>query len=197
MQRVLASRLGWIRCAVESVHHPHNVAAILRSCDAFGVHHVHMVEGRAKKGSGASRGAERWLNLRDHDSTAHAIEAIKADGFQLWIADLADPPVPPEAVPIDHPICLWFGAEMVGVSPEAREAADGVVTIPMRGFSQSLNVSVAAALTLRPVAERVRAEHAQRALLTEGERSATWTRWIEREELMSRHLARRVTPQSM
>jgi tRNA (guanosine-2'-O-)-methyltransferase len=199
MASVLARRMSWVRCAVESVHHPHNVAAILRSCDSFGVHHVHLIEGRIKKGSGASRGAERWLALHQHDNAAEAITAIKAQGFQVWIADLAEPPVPPEAVPIDRPVCLWFGAEMVGVSAEARAAADGVVTIPMRGFSQSLNVSVAAALTLRPVAEAARAMHGSDSLLSDTERDATWKRWVDREELMTRHLAGRVTgknPQS-
>ena len=62
----------------------------------------------------------------------------------------------PEAIPVDRPVCLWFGAELVGVSDAARAAADGVVQLPMMGFAQSLNVSVAAALALRPVADAAR-----------------------------------------
>jgi len=198
MSTVLGQRIGWVRCAVESVHHRHNVSAILRSCDSVGVHHVHLVEGKVKGGSGASRGAERWLNLHHHDSSADAIQAIKSAGFALWIADLAEPPIAPEQVPVlDKPVCLWFGAEMVGVSEAARAAADGMVTIPMRGFSQSLNVSVAAALTLRPVAERARAQLGERALLPSTERAAIWSQWMARELAMRRRIADSTGPQSM
>ena len=86
----------------------------------------------------------------------------------------------PEAVPVDAPVCLWFGAELVGVSPVAREAADGVVQLPMYGFAQSLNVSVAAALVLRPVAEAAR-RLGPAAGLPEGERRRILSAWLTRE----------------
>jgi tRNA C32,U32 (ribose-2'-O)-methylase TrmJ len=78
-------------------------------------------------------------------------------------------------------VCLWFGAELAGVSEVARAAADGVVTIPMRGMAQSLNVSVAAALALRPVAERARALPG--ASLAADEIRATLAAWLERDQL--------------
>ncbi|MEZ4317874.1 MAG: RNA methyltransferase [Myxococcota bacterium] len=185
MREVLDQRLHHVSVAVEALFHRHNVSAVLRTVDAMGVHRAHLVEGHFQAVRGASRGAERWLELHHHESPEQAVERIHAAGYRIWCADLADDAVTPEEVPLDRPVCVWLGAELVGVSPVAREACDGVITVPMRGFSQSLNVSVAAALTLRPVAERARLLGAS-ALLPPDEREALWDHWMAREE--ARHL---------
>jgi tRNA (guanosine-2'-O-)-methyltransferase len=178
----LNDRLSLVRCAVEAVYHRHNASAILRSCDAFGVHHVHLV-GADGPPSGAARGAERWLALHAHRDVGEALATLRDAGVDLWVADLADgPTVLPEDLPLERPVCLWFGAELVGVSDEARRAAKGVVSVPMRGMAQSLNVSVAAAITLRPVAERARAL-GQRALLSDDERERTLREWLARDRI--------------
>lgn len=191
MEAVVDRRLSRVRCAVEAVHHRHNVSAILRTCDALGVHHVHLVGVRRLKVSpGAARGAERWLALHHHDDAEDAIAAIQGAGFRIHVADLEDDPVPPEEVPVDVPVCLWFGAEALGVSEVARAAAHGVVTLPMHGFAQSLNVSVAAALALRPVAEAARRLGAP-ALLSTAERDRTLQRWIQREHALREGIALR------
>lgn len=182
-------RIGWVRCAIEALYHRHNVSAVLRTCESLGIQHVHLVEGHFQPSKGAARGAERWLTLHEHANADEAVAAIRGAGCAIWVADFADPPTPPEAIPLDRPVCLWFGAELVGVSPAARAAADGVVTIPMRGLSQSLNVSVAAAVALRPVAERARAELGERALLAD--RDALLAGWIAREERLRDAVARR------
>jgi tRNA (guanosine-2'-O-)-methyltransferase len=176
MRAVLDKRIGRVHCALEAVYHRHNVSAILRTCDAMGLHHVHLVAQHFKPAKGPARGAERWLALHRHQSTPEAIAALGAQGIAVWVADLDPTGIPPEEVPVDKPVCLWFGAELVGVSPEARAAADGVVQLPMHGFAQSLNVSVAAALALRSVTDRAR-KQGPAALLPEEERIRTWARW--------------------
>ena len=113
---------------------------------------------------------------------------MRRAGYAIWVADLDPTAVPPEEVPVDHPVCLWFGAELIGVSEEARRAADGVVSVPMRGFAQSLNVSVAAALALRPVAERARAL-GPAALLPAAERAATLEAWVARDARLAAAIA--------
>lgn len=181
MREVLDQRLRHVRCAIETLHYRHNVSAVLRTADALGIHHVHLAGERFTATNAASRGSERWLALHRHPTAEEAVEAIRAAGFRLWIADLTDTPTAPEDVPLDEPVCVWLGAELEGVSAAVRAAADGVVTVPMRGFSQSLNVSVAAALTLRPIAERARGLGA-RALIPESERDETMAAWLAREE---------------
>ena len=181
IRETLDLRLSWVRCAMESIYHRHNTSAILRSADAFGVMDVHLIPGNLKPSKGPSRGVKRWLTIHDHPTTEDAIHAIKQAGYALWVADFDAPPISPEQIPLDQPVCLWFGAELEGVSPVARAAADGVVTIPMRGFSQSLNVSVASALTMRTVCERARALHGPNALLSPKRREHLWTQWRARE----------------
>ena len=191
MDEVLGQRLSRVRCAIEAVYHRHNVSAILRTCDALGIHHVHLVAGEAGSVSkGPARGAERWLDLAFHRDPAAAIAALKAAGCRVYVADLVGTPVTPEEVPVDAPVCVWLGAELVGVSAEARAAADGVVAVPMRGMAQSLNVSVAAALTLRPVAERARTLGAD-ALLGAAARESIREAWLAREEPYRAALAAR------
>jgi tRNA (guanosine-2'-O-)-methyltransferase len=147
------------------------------------VHHVHLIGDVPFQASrGPCRGANHWLDISEHDDVSSAGAAIREAGYAIWVADLAHPPVAPAEVPIDKPVCLWFGAELVGVSDEARAAADGVVTIPMRGFSQSLNISVAAALVMGTVTERVRATHGDAALLSPEHRLELLAAWLSRDE---------------
>ena len=190
IRTALHRRLGRVRCAIESLYHRHNVSAVLRTCDALGLQHVHLVEGRFVPSQGAARGAERWLTLHHHVGPEEALAELKRDGVALWVADLAEDGAAPEQVPVDRPVCLWFGAELAGVSEEARAAADGVLTLPMRGFAQSLNVSVAAAMALHTVAERARAL-GDEALLPPEERDALWKAWMAREEPHRRGLETR------
>jgi tRNA (guanosine-2'-O-)-methyltransferase len=196
MRGVLAERLGLVRCAVEAVYHRHNVSAILRTCDALGVHDVHLVAGPEMKVSpGPARGAERWLAVHPHASVAEAFAALRAAGCRVYVADLPEEGRPgdlvePEGVPIDRPACLWFGAEVLGVSPEARALADGVVTLPMRGMAQSLNVSVAAALALRAVTERARAL-GRPAFLAEERVEAQLAEWLARDAAVAQRIASR------
>jgi len=176
---------------LEAIHHRHNVSAILRSADSVGIQQVHLVRGDFKASKGPARGAERWLDLHHHEQPAAAIERITQAGFDIWIADIAEHAVTPESLPLDRPVCLWFGAEMQGVGPEAHRAAKGVITVPMYGFSQSLNVSVATALVLRSVTERVRRELGPEALLTEARREQLWNQWVTRDTKQAAGIAHR------
>ena len=181
-QTVLDNRIGYVHCAVESLYHRHNVSAVLRACDSVGLQNIHLVEGHFHASRGAAKGAERWLTLHKHESAAQAVTAIKSQGLALWIADFSEEAVTPEELPLDQPICAWLGAELAGVSPEAQAAADGVLTIPMRGFAQSLNISVAAAITLYTLSHRVRQTLGAQALLSPEEREALWDQWMAREQ---------------
>ena len=153
---LLDGRLNGIIIAAESVHRRHNVSAILRSAEAFGVHEAHLIAHKFKASKGAARGSERWLDLQLFPDTISWASAVKSRGFKIFVADLSDDAVSPEELPVDSPIAVLFGGELAGVSEEAKEIADGVVTIPMRGVTQSLNVSVAAAVVTWSIAQRRR-----------------------------------------
>ena len=153
---LLDRRLDGITVIGEAIHRRHNVSAVLRSAEAFGVHEAHLVTNEFKPSVGAAKGAERWLELALHESTEACFEILRQRGFRIFVGDLGEGAVPPDEVPVDTPVALLFGSELAGVSPRARAAADGVVQVPMHGTTQSLNVSVAAAVTLFAVCERRR-----------------------------------------
>lgn len=175
----LARRLGSVVVVAEAVRRRHNASAILRSCEAFGVHEVHLVTEGFRAAPGASRHAERWVRLRTFADTASSLEDLRARGFRVYVADLGEHTCTPETVPVDEPVAIVFGSEFTGVSEAARAAADGVVQIPIHGLTQSLNVSVAAAIIVRAVAERARA--ARGADLDEEERARFLAEWVETE----------------
>ncbi|MCO4745279.1 MAG: RNA methyltransferase [Proteobacteria bacterium] len=190
IRSILHQRLGSVSVAIEALHHRHNVSAVMRTADALGIHRVHLVEGHFKPSKGAARGAERWLEIQHHLNAEDAVKAIQADGYEIWCADLRDDAVEAHAVPVDRKVCLWFGAELAGVNEAALEAAAGIVTIPMRGFAQSLNVSVSAGMVLSTVADRARAL-GEGSLLSDSERTSQLDAWFKREDEVMYRLAER------
>lgn len=178
---LLDRRLDGIAVIGEAIHRRHNVSAVLRSAEAFGIHEAHLVANDFRPSVGAAKGAERWLDIHFHATTLECFAALRERGHQIWIGDLSEDAVPPSEVPVEEPIALLFGSEMSGVSPAARAAADGVVQVPMHGVTQSLNVSVAAALTLHAVCEKRR--RVPGAVGIDGERRERFLRrFLEREK---------------
>lgn len=154
---VLDARVHGIAVAAEAVYRRHNVSAILRSAEAFGIHEAHLITNDFHPSLGAAKGGERWLDLRFQESTEVWANEMKERGHAIYVADLSEDAYTPETVPVDRPLSILFGGELAGVSEVAHAHADGVVCVPMVGVTQSLNVSVAAAVTLNRVAERRRA----------------------------------------
>ena len=140
----------------EATHRRHNVSAIMRSAEAFGVHEAHLVAPTFKASKGAAKGAERWMDIHMHAETGACVAALRERGFRIYVADFEEGALTPADLPVDAPLALLFGGELAGVSEEARALADGAICIPMRGVTQSLNVSVAAAILLREACEKAR-----------------------------------------
>jgi tRNA (guanosine-2'-O-)-methyltransferase len=193
IQGALLRRISSVVVVVEAVRRRHNASAILRTAEAVGLHEAHLITNSFRPSRGAARGAERWLELHRHGQTSACIDALEARGFDLWVADLAPDARAPDEVPIDRPLAILFGSELVGVSDEARARARGVVTVPMRGLTESLNVSAAAACVLYRLAERRRAEVGGGDL--DPERAMDfWRRWRERDAAARAGLMARISP---
>ncbi len=181
VERVLGHRLASVVVVMEAIRRRHNTSAILRSAEAFGLHEVHLITGDFRPSKGAARGAERWLELHRHTTTTEALQGLRARGFQIWVADPVEHAVAPDRVPIDRPIAVLFGSELAGVSDEARGLADGVLAVPMRGLTESMNVSAAAALIINALAER-RREHLGGGDLEPERREAFYQRWLQSQQ---------------
>ncbi len=176
----LDRRVGSVVAVCEAVRRRHNVSAILRSAEAFGVHEVHLVTQGFRPVRGAARGAERWVLRRRFDHIDDSVADLRARGFRVYVADLAPGAFTPETLPVDTPVALIFGSELRGVSDRARSLADGVFQVPMHGLTESLNVSVSAAIALRTLSERRRALVG--ADLDPAERARFLAAWLHDEE---------------
>lgn len=149
MQAVIARRTRSLVPVLEDLADPHNGAAVLRSADAFGCHEVHVIEPRAPFAIShrVSRGTHRWLELTRHRSTEACLAALAARGYSVFVAAM-DGELTPEDLARVPKAAVVFGNEHKGASAAVRAAAAGTYAIPMVGFVESLNVSVASAITL-------------------------------------------------
>ena len=147
---VLAKRQPDLSVLAEDVYKPHNLSAMLRTCDAVGVGTVHAVTptGGVPTFNETSASADKWIDLRVYDTLTSALDPLRESGLQLLATHLSDRAVDYRDVDYTQPTCIIFGNEKRGVSPEAAMRADQNIVIPMLGMVQSLNVSVATAVIL-------------------------------------------------
>lgn len=147
---VLDRRQPDLTVLLEKVHKPHNLSAILRTCDAVGVHEAHTVtpDRVFRRNRTTSSGSAKWIIGHAWETVAEAATHLKQRGFRLYAAHLSDRAVDFRDIDYTKPTALLFGTEKFGVSDTALELADGEITIPMLGMVPSLNVSVAAATIL-------------------------------------------------
>ena len=134
----------------DEVHKAHNLAAIIRTCDAVGITEVHCCNPALRKHQlrGRSMGSHRWVDVQQHTSTVEAMRALKGRGLKIYAAHFSDRARPYHALDYTTPCALLMGAEKHGVNPDVAAMADEHVIIPMQGMVQSFNVSVAAAIIL-------------------------------------------------
>lgn len=177
---MLSRRLGTIVVVLEAVHRRHNASAILRSCECFGVHEVHLITKGFKPSKGAARGSERWLDIHRWNSTDEAVAELKRRGFAIYVADLMEDVHSPDSLPIEGNVAILMGAELTGVSDRARELCDGAICVPMHGLTESLNVSVAAACILQRLTERIR-ERSGGGNLAADKQEQFFIEWTQRE----------------
>ena len=160
---VLRSRQPDLTVVLEDIHDPHNVSAILRSADAVGIPEVQLiysqeefpelgrprtpVPGR-KLGKKSSASAVKWVSRRTFGSVKECYDRLRSDGFAVYATHLGGKSVPLYELDLTRPVALVFGNEHRGVSAEAAKLADENFLIPMTGMIESLNVSVACAVSL-------------------------------------------------
>lgn len=198
MRGVVESRTRHITFLLDDVHGVHNLAAVVRSCDAWGIADLHCVLtvepdclslGRAdKNGSGdrkqdgkrfhrhgqslmelferestrrVSKNAHKWVSISEYTTTQQAVVALKSRGYHICVSSLDPAAKPIGQVSLERPIAFVFGNEHSGVSRELFEAADSRFTVPMYGFVESTNISVAAATVASHAVERARKEKAE------------------------------------
>jgi tRNA (guanosine-2'-O-)-methyltransferase len=175
IDEVVASRTRTLTVVMEAFCDPQNVNAVLRTCEAFGVQEIHVVEGPMKpydRNKKISQNADKWLDVVRWSSTRECLGALQARGFAVYATHLGPESRGLGELSFAGQVALVFGNEQRGVSPEALALADLTYAIPMRGFVQSFNVSVAAAISLARAVERREAERGRHGDLDRADAAA-------------------------
>lgn len=160
-EKIIAQRTNHLTIISEDIFQEHNASAIVRTCDSFGIQTLHLIETRNtyQVHEGISRGSNQWVTLEHHYSegktTTEILNQLKLRGYKIAATSPHAIEYDIFNVPIDQPLALLFGAEKKGITHEGMENADYLVRIPMYGFAESLNVSVAAAITLNELRNRL------------------------------------------
>jgi tRNA (guanosine-2'-O-)-methyltransferase len=160
LARVAGARQKNLAVILEDLHDPHNAAAILRTCDAFGIQDVRFIFDQEKAynprriGKVSSASANKWLSITVYKSTTEALTALRKEKFQNAATLLDTKSVSLNRLKFPEKIALWLGNEHRGLSPLAAKAAHLKINIPMRGLVQSLNVSVTAAILIYEISRQ-------------------------------------------
>jgi len=150
IKNVLNCRMNNLTVLVEAVNKPHNLSAILRTCDAAGVFEANFIckKNEIKTFNSTAQGSQKWVKLNNHETTISAISELKNKGFKLYGTTLNEKSIDYRYFDYSEDTCFVLGAEKWGLSDELRSKVDESIFIPMSGMVQSLNVSVAASILL-------------------------------------------------
>ena len=168
IKNVLNCRMKNLSVLVEDVNKPHNLSAILRTCDAAGVFEANFINKKniVQTFNSTAQGSQKWVKLNTHESTISAISELKKKGFKLYGTTLNSESIDYRNFDYAENTCFVLGAEKWGLSDELISMVDQSIFIPMRGMVQSLNVSVAASILLF---EAIRQRNSQGKLPKNGE----------------------------
>jgi tRNA (guanosine-2'-O-)-methyltransferase len=182
IKNVLDKRQNNLTVILENVFDPHNISAVMRTCDAVGIQDIHVLNtkiGRHKKwGARSSSSASKWLTIHQHSDATDCFRELRKKYPLILTTHLSSSAISLYQIDFSHPVALVFGNEHDGVSEEIRTLADGNFVIPQVGMIRSLNISVACAVSLyEAFRQKKAAGHYDRIQLESTEYQALWKEW--------------------
>jgi tRNA (guanosine-2'-O-)-methyltransferase len=155
---VLKNRTKHFTVVVEDVFQMHNASAVMRSCEIFGIQELNVIEQRYGKSidKEIAMGAQKWVDINQFDNVTKCIDNLKNQGYQIIATTPHENDCLLDDFDISKPSALFFGTERDGLSEEILQKADGFLKIPMVGFTESLNISVSAAIIIQNLTNRLR-----------------------------------------
>ena len=150
LKSVLNKRMSNLTVLIENVEKPHNLSAIIRSCDAVGILEAYAIFNKEKylTFNSTAQGSQKWVQINQYKETTKAIKVLKSKGFKLYGTNLNPTSIDYRECNFKGATAFILGAEKWGISEEAASLVDEHIHIPMRGMVESLNVSVAASALL-------------------------------------------------
>ena len=179
-KRVLQNRTKHFTIAMEDVYQLHNTSAVMRSCEVFGVQELNVIEQKFGKriDKEIALGAQKWVDVNRFATIQSCIDDLKGKGYQIIATTPHNDSCLLQDFDISKPSAIFFGTEKLGLSEEVMQQADGYLKIPMVGFTESLNISVSAAIIIQDITARLRRSEINWQLTEEEffEKQLDWTR---------------------
>ena len=179
--QVINARTNHFTVAMEDVFQMHNTSAVVRTCEVFGVQQAHSIEGRFGKRLDAkiAMGAQKWVDVFRYNDTQSCIDALRAQGYQIVATTPHKDAYFLNDFDISKKSAFFFGTEKEGLSEQVLSQADTYLKIPMVGFTESLNISVAVAIVLQQLTDKLRRNQVAWQL-TDEERLSTLINWTKK-----------------
>ena len=179
--QVISARTNHFTVAMEDVFQMHNTSAVVRTCEVFGVQQAHSIEGRFGKRLDAKieMGAQKWVDVFRYNDTQSCIDALRAQGYQIVATTPHKDAYFLNDFDISKKSAFFFGTEKEGLSQQVLSQADTYLKIPMVGFTESLNISVAVAIVLQQLTDKLRRSQVAWQL-TDEERLSTLINWTKK-----------------
>lgn len=179
--QVISARTNHFTVAMEDVFQMHNTSAVVRTCEVFGVQQAHSIEGRFGKRLDAkiAMGAQKWVDVFRYNDTQSCIDALCAQGYQIVATTPHKDAYFLNDFDISKKSAFFFGTEKEGLSDQVLSQADTYLKIPMVGFTESLNISVAVAIVLQQLTDKLRRSQVAWQL-TDEERLSTLINWTKK-----------------
>ena len=152
-KKVVSGRQKHLTVVLENIHDPHNVSAVLRTCDAVGIDRVYLIYNTnkfPKIGRVSSASAKKWIELVRFNNVDDCFAELKKDKYKIYATHISEDKKNKSLYEIDltKRVAIVFGNEHAGVTEDVVKKADGNLVIPMYGMIQSLNISVSAAVCI-------------------------------------------------
>jgi tRNA (guanosine-2'-O-)-methyltransferase len=163
IEKVLGHRTRHVTVVLEDIYQSHNASAVVRTCECMGLQDLHIIEGRSKYGINKKvlKGSNKWITMRRYkekgvDNTLTCLTGLRASGYRILAMDPSPDGISLQDVPLTDKVALVMGNELEGISDVALANADLKVKVPMVGFTESLNISVCAAISVNILLTRLR-----------------------------------------
>lgn len=179
-KRILENRTNHFTIAIEDVYQLHNTSAVMRSCEVFGIQQLNVIEQRFGKkiDKEIALGAEKWVDINRFATIQNCLDSVRSKGYQIIATTPHNDSCLLQDFDISKPSAIFFGTEKLGLSEEVMQQADGFLKIPMVGFTESLNISVSAAIIIQDITARLRRSNINWKLSEEEffKKQLDWTR---------------------
>ena len=204
IERVLEQRTRYVMVVLEDIYQSQNASAVVRTCECMGLQDIAIVENTSRFGYNRRvlKGSEKWMtfhrfNKRDVNNTQEAFTFLRSKGYRILAADPSEGAMSIHDIqPEDGPIAVVFGNELHGISSYTLAQADGLIKVPMYGFTESLNISVSAAMVLQNLLSRLRQSDIDFCLSAEEKdllRFSWYKKIVKRADVLEREFLRSIT----